>query len=153
NYCFTGRSVGRHIAKEQAMNYRYYARSNEIFLDLDNQRAISRAFNVLSRAIETRELRVKSLWIFQSATPKHVHVVIVLREVMSIIDRLAWSLWMANDRLRVAFILKRCIDEVPHEDLLMGRQRYHRDADEVCSCLGKHKDASVTGNCEAMSRL
>src|SRR5262245_12393959 len=111
----------------ETMNYWYVARADEIFLDLDNPRAISRAFNVLSRAVQQRDLRVKSLWIFESATPKHVHVVIVLHEPMPVFIRLAWSLWMANDRLRVAFVMHRLHDDIFNADLLVSKQRYHRD--------------------------
>jgi len=141
------------VANLIPLNYWYAAKSNEIFLDLDNRRAISRAFNVLSKAVRRGDLHVKGIYIYPSSTKGHVHVIIVLREVMTIIDRLAWSLWMGNDRLRVAFILKRCIDEIPNEDLLMGNRRYHRPPDDICACTGKHKDMKITGKCEAMARL
>src|SRR5262249_23883825 len=114
------------------VNYWYAARSNEIFLDLDKPKAVSRAFNVLSLAYTRGDLRIKDVFIYPSVTKEHVHMVIVLRHVMTIIDRLAWSLWMANDRLRLAFILKRCIDDIPNEDLLMGSRIYHRAPDAVC---------------------
>lgn len=134
-------------------NYWYAARPNEIFLDLDNKRAVSRALNVLAIATEKRELSVKQIWMFASGTVGHVHIIIVLRRRLDPIERMAWSLWMANDRLRVAFVLERWLLCVPNADLLVGKIRYHRKANDICVCEGKHKDKTVTGNCPAMERL
>ncbi len=140
-----------------SLNYWYYSRPNEIFLDLDNKRAVSRAFSVLAVAVRKRHLHIKSVWMFASETPGHVHLIIVLSYDMAQMVKFGWQLWLANDRLRTAFILERwrCDPSLTNfrGDLLVGKIRYHRKPDDLCYCEGKHKDKTVTGNCPAMARL
>ena len=147
------------------INYWYYSRSNEIFLDLDNKKSLSRAFNVLSKALRRGELDIENVYLYPTATEGHVHLIVVLGHDMPIVSRLAWSLWMANDRLRVAFVMERFQQymgeffswEIPIEsfrgDLLVGARHYHRFPDDRCTCVEKHKAKEVTSQCPAMARL
>ena len=135
------------------LNYWYASKQNEIFLDLDSRRATARALSVLRLALIKKHLKVRSVWIFPSLTRGHQHIVIVLRNDMDLLERLAWSLWMGNDRLRVAYVMKRALDGVRYPDLLITSKRYHRDVDSTCTCREKHKEKRITERCPAMYEL
>lgn len=132
--------------------YWYSAEPNEIFLDLDSNRATARALSVLRVAMEKKKLPIKQVFLFQSSPRKH-HMIVVLRRQINTLVRLAWSLWMGNDRLRVAYVLKRYELCKTHSDLLVTKKPYHRLPDAVCECKKKHKDPKVTGRCPAMKYL
>jgi hypothetical protein len=131
-------------------NYWYAARANEIFLDLDSNRAIARALSVLRLAVIQKRLPVRQVWLYSTLTTHHAHMIIVLRGNMSHESRLAWSLWLGNDRLRTAYVLYRLRLGVPGADLLVSRMRYFRMQDALCLCTDKHKEPSVTDKCPAM---
>lgn len=133
-------------------NFWYSARANEIFLDLDSYVALRRAMTVLSVAIRGKKLKVKTVWLFESS-PSHYHVIVELSEGLTMLSRLAWSLWMGNDRLRVAYVIERFAAALEHTDLLVSSKPYHRPADASCTCKKKHKPKNVTDRCPAMARL
>jgi len=136
-------------------NYWYSARADEIFLDLDSNRAISRALSVLRVAIrETRDrLGIRAVWLYSTSTPHHAHMIIRLCGPMSWADKLAWSLWLGNDRLRVAYILQRWDRGLQHGDLLISKYPYYRKHDALCLCTEKHKKPEITEACAAMAAL
>ena len=151
------------------MNYWYAARDNEIFLDLDSNRAVARALSVLRLAIRKRHLSVRAVWLYSTPTQGHAHMIVVLRrKFMPHETRIAWSLWLGNDRLRAAYVLQRhmlqrhisyfgcsCVT-APDScslDLLITSQKYYREQDDMCFCKRKHKAKKVTDACEAMERL
>lgn len=146
-------------------NFWYAAKDNEIFLDLDSNRAVARALSVLRLAIRKRDLPVKAVWLYSTLTTGHAHMIVVLRVKMAWETRLSWSLWLGNDRLRVAYVLERharsfgCNHNLLKEDggcghdLLVTPYEYFRTPDDMCLCEGKHKDPKITDKCEAMMRL
>ena len=135
------------------MNYWYSAQANEIFLDLDSNRAIARALSVLRVALRKRDLSVESVWLYSTSTPHHAHMIIVLKKPMAVLTKMAWSLWLGNDRLRVAYVIERLQRNVIDPDLLVARREYHRPCDSACTCKDKHKPAKVTRQCIAMRNL
>jgi hypothetical protein len=136
------------------MNYWYSAKGNEIFLDLDSYRATSRALSVLRMAIMKKHLDVGAIWLYGTERKGHAHMIIELKQDMDWMTRLSWSIWMGNDRLRVAYILERENRGVQHSDLLTAKHAYQfRDPDAVCECKEKHKQPRVTSNCPAMKLL
>lgn len=146
------------------MNYWYSSRPNEIFLDLDSNRAIARALSVLRLAIRQRKLPIESVWLYGTATKNHAHMIIALRSGLCWESRLAWSLWLGNDRLRAAYVLRRHAfgwgeggpvgkDAIGHYDLLVTPSQYYREPDAFCECKGKHKETKVTSKCPAMIHL
>lgn len=135
------------------MNYWYSSRPNEIFLDLDSNRAIARALSVLRLALRDRRLKIESVWLYSTPTRGHAHMILELKEFMFWESRLAWSLWLGNDRLRAAYILERHRVGAPNFDLLISREPYYREPDAFCNCKQKHKKASVTRRCPAMEHL
>lgn len=136
------------------MNYWYSARPDEIFLDLDSNRATARAFSVLRLAIRQKKLPVQDVYLYPTPTPGHAHMIIVLKRPVHFGDKAAWSLWLGNDRLRVAYMLKRELLGLCHSDLLICKNSiYHRAADWTCECKEKHKEKHVTDNCLAMRLL
>jgi len=137
-------------ASGRAMNYWYSSRDNEIFLDLDSNRAIARALSVLRLTIRKRELDIESVWLYGTPTPHHAHMIIALKSDRSWQERLAWSLWLGNDRLRAAYVLQRHVKGVCHYDLLISKAPYYRIPDAFCNCEEKHKEQKVTEKCEAM---
>ena len=136
------------------MNYWYQARANEIFLDLDSRRSLNRAINVLRCAVVKPDdrLPVRNIYLYPSGTSGHAHVIIELASSL-IVSKHAWSAWLGNDRLRLAYVLARSDIFGGGGDLLVSRQQYYRAADAVCSCKGKHKDSKVTDVCPAMQKL
>ena len=135
------------------INYWYSSKDTEIFLDLDSNRAIARALSVLRLTLKDKHLNIRAIWLYQTETPGHAHMIIVLRWPLTIASRLAWSLWLGNDRLRVAYVIQRVNHYVKHADLLKAPYRYYRAPDQICYCPEKHKDPKVTENCPAMTAL
>lgn len=140
------------------MNYWYEAQTLELFLDLDSRRALRRAVTVLSVAMRTRKLSVDSVYLYPTKKDGHFHLIVTLKKRISFSARLAWCLWMGNDRLRTAYILMRSIDDrMPSSatagDLLVTSKVYYRSPDAVCRCRRKHKADAVTSKCPAMRAL
>lgn len=150
--------------------YWYVAKSNEIFLDLDSGRSITRALSVLRRTLSSplygcrhprvamNRLEVSSVWMYPSVDPKHAHLIVVLRCPLPLRVRVAWGLWMGGDQLRAAYVLERerhlrGAGGDPCE-LLATRAPYgFRAPDDSCSCMEKHKPKSVTDSCPALTRI
>lgn len=151
---------GKTKTKSQT-NYWYAAKENEIFLDLDSRRALRRAVSVLLIAMKKELLPVTSVYLYQTKQRGHFHMILVLwfdawRRVGSWATKHAWSMWMGNDRLRVAYVLARRDDaRIPRGggDLLVSTRPYFRHANAVCHCKRKHKADSVTERCPAMRAL
>lgn len=135
------------------MNYWYSSRENEIFLDLDSNRAVSRALSVLRAAIRKKKLAVASVWLYGTPSKGHAHLIVVLKGELSWASRLAWSLWMGNDRLRVAYVMERHCRNLINFDLLVTTSPYYRTPDAFCECKEKHKPKKVTEGCPAMIHL
>src|SRR5215831_8869816 len=135
------------------MNYWYAAQPDEIFLDLDSNRATARALSVLRLALRRRHLRIESVWLYSTPTRGHAHLIIQLKEAMDFHTRMAWSLWMGNDRLRVAYVLERQRRGIRNADLLISTERYYRTPNAFCRYRKKHKDSKVTSKCPAMEHL
>jgi hypothetical protein len=135
------------------MNYWYASQPNEIFLDLDSNRATARALSVLRLAIRKKDLPVRQVWLYGTPTAHHAHMIIVLRDPMPWLTRLAWSLWLGNDRLRAAYVLERSRWVDGKQDLLVTKTPYYREWDQVCKCRKKHKAKEVTDKCYAMGIL
>ena len=141
-------------------NYWYVSRPNEIFLDLDSLKSVTRAFAVIRRAMNQQlpikensfrcRLDIKSVW-FYCSSPKHHHVIIVLNEPLPFVQRVAWSLWMGGDQIRAAYVLERHRNGFDEAELLVTRQVYgFRKPDCECYCTGKHKSDEVTSQCPAL---
>lgn len=154
----------------------YVARENEIFLDLDSKRALTRALSVVRRCLLVKpgrkgswnELPVRAAYVYPSLTPDHFHMVLVLDNEVSFYLRVAWALWMGSDRLRAAYVMERfrwlpdfppTLFEEVHgyipSDLFsvpVGSVRW-RIHDDLCSCKEKHKADAVTSKCPALRRI
>lgn len=141
------------MKKEGPLNFWYACQPDEIFLDLDSNRAISRALSVLRLAVRKKHLPVKAVWLYGTLTPGHAHMIIQLKRPIHFGDRMSWALWMGNDRLRTAYVLKRELDGIQQNDLLITQRRYHRVANAFCRCTQKHKEPKVTSKCPAMEHL
>ena len=144
------------------MNYWYAARPNEIFLDLDSHRALTRCFDVLYQNFKKRSeefLPVDSAYLYPSGTANHWHVIVVLRWPLGESKyclpetKTAWALWMGSDRLRAVYTLQRKLRGCVNTDLLVTKTAYFRMHDAWCTCKGKHKPNKVTKNCKALQQL
>lgn len=132
------------------MNYWYASQSNEIFLDLDSNRATARALSVLRLAIR-KDLPVREVWLYGTRKAHHAHMIIVLKKDMPFMTRMAWALWLGNDRLRTAYVIERALHVAPScSDLLVTKRPYYRAWDSRCQCRKKHKPKAVTDKCPAM---
>lgn len=132
--------------------YWYVAQPNEIFCDLDSKRAVSRALNVLRRAIRRKQLDVESVYFYPSV--KNYHLIVTLKKDMPRLSRVLWSLWMGSDRLRGVYTLERYRRGVKNADVLSTYQWFDvRVPDDSCTCEGKHKEKRITDHCPAMKRL
>ena len=135
-------------------NYWYASRPDEIFLDLDSNRATARALSVLRLALRKRDLPIKAVWLYSTLTPHHAHMIIQLNMNLTVIEKMAWSLWLGNDRLRVAYVLGRYEKGIIYSgDLLVSRTPYFRKYDALCLCTEKHKEPAITDTCTAMETL
>lgn len=151
--------------------YWYVARENEIFVDLDSGRSITRALSVLRRALSVRphaktpinKLNVRSVWLYPSIEAKHAHLIVELNEALPLNRRVAWSLWMGGDQLRAAYVMERAAAQSdsypfsgmePPAELLAVRKPYGwRLHDDICECRSKHKAKRVTEQCPALRRI
>jgi len=148
----------------------YVARRNEIFLDLDSGRSITRALSVLRRALRVRpnaktpinKLDVESVWLYPSSARNHAHLIIVLKNPMAFHQRIAWSLWMGGDQLRAAYVMERervmrfppYPETFSGSELLAVRMPYgFRSPDSMCMCKEKHKPKWVTEACPALKEI
>lgn len=137
----------------RVLNYWYYERDNEIFLDLDTMHDAERALKVLSHAARDKSLLWEYVWLAPSGTKNHVHIVIKLHAPMNAKMRVAWANWMMSDAARTSYVLMRLAHGLSAASLLCTTQMLHRDPDAQCSCTKKHKEKSVTDNCYALSAL
>lgn len=155
------------------MWYWYVAKPNEIFLDLDSGRAITRALSVLRRALNVKpsakapicKLPIKSVWMYQSVSGgNHVHLIVVTDPAIhqNFHRKVAWSLWMGADQLRAAYVMQRFewmfdpdCDASPlgYELLATHRPYGFRKPDAVCRCKEKHKPKHVTDKCPVLIQL
>jgi hypothetical protein len=136
------------------INYWYTARPNEIFLDLDSRRAFRRAVSVL--VANDGRLPVEDAYVYPTRQDGHFHIIVRLYTAIPPDLKAAWSLWMGNDRLRIAYVLARRTDRRVPEwsgDLLVTPKPYYRCFDCVCQCEEKHKPDEVTMKCPAMRML
>lgn len=134
--------------------YWYVSRDNEIFCDLDSRRAVSRALNVLRRAIRRKLLQVDAIHFYPSV--KNYHLVVTLKDDLDQTSRVLWALWMGSDRLRAVYTLERYRRGVHNADVLSAPKPFidgFRFPDDRCECPDKHKRKAVTDACPAMKRL
>jgi hypothetical protein len=144
----------------------YVARPNEIFVDLDSPRAVTRALSVLRRALNVKKnaksplnkLDIESVWLYPTETEGHSHLIVVLKYELRVHYRLAWSLWMGTDQIRAAYVLERFRyffnSESSPVELFCARQEYgFRKPDTFCFCKEKHKKKHVTDQCDALARI
>lgn len=147
------------------MNYWYAARPNEIFLDLDSRKSMTRALRVLkvwmAAPFEKYGLpKVKAVYHYPTGREKHCHVIVELAGYPEGGNHSAstLALWMGSDRLRAAYVKQResllGTGTVRNfSDLLCASHVYHREPDFTCECPEKHKDKSVTDNCHALKMM
>lgn len=157
----------------------YVARPNEIFVDLDSPAATTRALSVLRRALNVKrtaktpllKLGILGVWLYPSEAEGHSHLIVVLKNNLSFIDRTAWSLWLGTDQIRAAYVMERFLSFACRNDasipdgwvdsvidnpsfpteLLSVRHEYgFRKPDTFCFCKEKHKKKHVTDKCSAL---
>ncbi len=132
----------------------YVSTPNEIFVDLDSKHAMTRAFQVLRRALVRKSLDIQNIWLFPSERIPHAHLIIQLYDTIPPLERVTWALWMGSDRIRAIYIIERLQRGVHAADVLSTRATFkHREPDDTCDCKTKHKDKKVTDACPAMKRL
>jgi hypothetical protein len=142
------------FAPDGKNNFWYASRPNEIFLDLDSNRSTARALSVLRLAVRKKHLAVKQVWLYGTPTTHHAHMIVVLKDPMHWLTKIAWSLWLGNDRLRAAYVLERSrYVKWTLADLLVTKTPYYREWDQICRCTKKHKTEEVTSKCPAMRLL
>ncbi len=153
----------------------YVARPNEIFVDLDSGKAISRALSVVRRALLVKptaktplnKLPIESVWLYPSGTEGHAHLILVLAKELTVIEKVSWSLWLGTDQIRAAYVIERFLAFWRSADVRSGRSDYEiqaeilathevygfRKPDTFCYCKDKHKKKSVTDKCDALERI
>lgn len=139
-------------------NYWYAARPNEIFLDLDSRKSMTRALRVLKVWMKDPAKfglpQVKEVYHYPTGRERHCHVIVVLDAPYGHFHSgVTLALWMGSDRLRAAYIFQRQNFVPVYADLLSGSRRYHRDPDFTCECGDKHKDRKVTDDCPALKTM
>ncbi len=147
------------IVKAKVWNW-YVSRDNEIFIDLDSRHAMTRAFQVLRRAMRVHSLfnepmlNVDSVWLYPSERPAHAHLIVCLKSDMPALQRALWALWMGSDRIRAVYVIERLRHMVIAADVFSTRMLFEfRQPDDTCTCPTKHKDKKVTDHCPAMKAL
>lgn len=144
-------------------NYWYAARENEVFLDLDSQRALTRALHVVRRVIQAESTHrwpgIKAVFLYKTQRPQHYHMIVIWKAPLPRLERYVWALWMGSDRLRCAYVIKRRLEGVTFPDILGAAYRYQEYEKFVgavamtCFCKGKHKSEKITWNCPALQLL
>jgi hypothetical protein len=139
------------------MWYWYKSRRTELFLDYDAQWKLFQGLLALRRAIVQRLLRVENWWIESSLNKEHYHVVVVLREEMSDIERTAWEIRLWSDIGRATWDMMRIARTGDKTGILIRKAplgQGFRDPDATCDCqCNKHITFEDRKNCEALQSL
>lgn len=141
----------------------YVAKPNEIFLDLDSRKSMTRAFRVMNVWMKAERSRsgfpwnlppIVSVHHYPTGRVNHCHAVVTVAAEMTAQERQILALWMGSDRLRSAYVFERMQHGLGlWSDLLCTPIEYHRPADFTCQCKGKHKDRKVTDGCHALKMI
>jgi hypothetical protein len=138
--------------------YWYVSRPNELFLDLDNQRAVLFALEKLERN-NPDYLAVRDRYLYESGTPGHYHLIVRVYGSMPAMERAIWELYLGSDIRRQEYVmmrLQRGLDGLPltSADFLITPEPYgFRKPDLECDCEGKHKEKRITDDCPVMQVL
>lgn len=135
------------------MNYWYVSTSHEILVDMDKPRtSIPHAERRLKGAMIGGQLSVFRVETHESFSPDHVHVLITLRESLSLVDRIVWGMIFHGDIYRGCTSLMRAHHGVGSPDLLITPSRFLRTPDATCNCPAKH-DAKIMDVCPVAINL
>jgi hypothetical protein len=131
----------------------YSAYKTELFLDIDNySKCINHLRQRLQGAIECNVLPVQTCFVYNSTRPDHKHIIVTLTEPLPDIERCMWEIVLHSDIYRGCCNVMRYTNDIPHADILIGREVYHRQPDAICECESKHT-RSVMDDCEAAKQL
>jgi hypothetical protein len=136
-------------------NYWYIAKPDEIFVDLDGDRA-NRLQTVLARIrgiMEGTFFEIQEVWMFPSNQDNHFHIVARSRKIIPAQYRFALQLYFFSDVFRTCNNLVRHLDCPGAYDVLISRLDwknlgFYRWPDATCNCEEKHSHNVMT-NCTA----
>jgi hypothetical protein len=130
----------------------YVARENEIFIDMDSYtKSIDLCRRRLSAGVDAGILNVDFVYNTQTSHD-HNHIIIVLKNPMRDIQRIAWAIALHSDIYRGLCTLMRADAMIPAPDVLIGKRLYHRLPDAQCDCETKHVSGTMQ-NCHAAKLL
>jgi hypothetical protein len=144
------------------MNYWYVAKSNELFLDIDNvSRSIKHAKSRLQGAIECGKLNVACVMQRPSKSKNHIHVIVTLNQELHQEERAVWEVILHGDIYRGCCTIMRSLLDYSAPDVLISpynifgeipMQGNYRNHDDFCPCTSKHNAATMR-DCPAAKRL
>lgn len=113
------------------MRYHYFARRNELLLDIDNRKSI-KTFLKYHPTIAIVARKIVQL----NTRPNHLHVYITLPKKLSYNALFSLAGWLGSDLRRESANYSRLISGAKKPALLIEYQRVpdFRDPDLVCSC-------------------
>ncbi len=126
------------------MRYIYFARSNEILLDID----MEGKFRLFLKRLPKLEFLVKKPIVIESTRPHHYHIFIRLKKRHRFVDLSALQVYLGSDVRRELSNMSRMIAGATKPILLIhfSRVKHWRKPDIVCSCPPKWKGRKL-GNC------
>lgn len=132
--------------------YWYFARPNELLLDLDSDARLLRAMDNLARAVRIGFLEVKHAYVAESSPGKY-HCFVTLKKPMHALEKVIWQMWLGSDIVREEYNLYRILKKVPNPNLLIRKSGniMGRVSDAVCFCREKHKWQRITKHCPVLT--
>ena len=146
----------------------YFARYNELLLDLDSEYALGCAVLKLRRAIRLVFLDVER-YIFFESSPGKFHGFVTLQKNWRYLfyEKTLWRLWLGSDFYRELYSSKRHCNGLSEPDLLIARQDYFlrefcgtgklekmdRRPDAECNCKRKHTGTARALACPVFQKI
>ena len=145
------------------MRYFHPAQPNELQCDLDSDEAFTTFRNGVRMIRESRHLHIVKVIVRESSTKGHRHGVVVLKENLGIMERIALQLTLGDDPVRGLMNWGRAKNNDPNPIILIDNRPSFKDpalkARFKCDCKNtdrlprcKHLRAIQTSRAEFMPR-
>lgn len=130
--------------EEKALRNIYFARSNEVLLDIDTESKFRLFLKRLPKIVHL----VRKPIVIEATRPHHYHIFIRLRKRHRFVDLSALQTYLASDIRRENSNLSRIIAGATKPILLIhfSKVKHWRKPDIICSCPPKWKGRKL-GNC------
>src|ERR1035437_9322475 len=140
------------MKKEKTWHW-YFAKDNELLLDLDSPAKVHYFRINLAHAINRGFLPFKDAYLYPSLRPKHYHAAVILSRPLPAAERIAWELFLQSDLWRGLNDLVRAGGQGLPSLVIATHEFEFRKPDYVCECKGKHSRKMDAAKCSAFQQV